>query len=130
MNTARIPGFAALALTTLFAITACDSGAGLEGGGTLEGTVVLEGTGAVGTSPHVMLYSSPTDFDLRQNGARVDLTGEDFPFDFRVGHLDPGTYYVEACFAFGCEAYSNQGNPGVSVSEGQTTTITLRVLNF
>lgn len=130
MNTARIPGLAALALTTLFTISACDSGSGLEGGGTLEGTVVLNGTGAVGTSPHVMLYTSPTDFDLRQNGARVDLTGEDFPFDFRVGHLDPGTYYLEACFAFGCGAYSNQGDPGVSISDGQTTTITLTVLNF
>jgi hypothetical protein len=130
MIAARIPGLGALGLALVFALTGCDTGSGLEGGGTLEGTVVLEGTGEVGSSPHLLLYSSPTDFDLRQNGARVDLTGGGFPFDFRIENLDPGTYYLEGCFAFGCAFYSNQGDAGISVSDGQTTTITLTVLNF
>ena len=127
MNVARTPAFVALALSTLLALSACDTGAGIEGGGALAGTVVAEGSGQPGPSPHLNLYASPTDFDLRRNGARIDLTGQGFPFDFRIQNLIPGTYYLEACFDFGCVAYQNGGDAGIPVNEGETTTITLTV---
>lgn len=127
MTAARIPRFV-LTLCALVALASCDTGSGIEGGGTLDGTVVLQGGGEVGTSPHLNLYSSPTDFDLRENGARIDLTGASFPFDFRIGNLDPGTYYLEACFSFGCHFYQDGGDAGIVIVEGQTTSITLTII--
>lgn len=127
MIDARFPSIV-LVLCALLTFAACDTSSGLEGGGTLDGTVVLQGVGEAGPSPHLNLYSSPTDFDLRENGARIDLTGGSFPFDFRIGNLDPGTYYLEACFSFGCHFYQDGGDTGIAIAEGQTTSITLTIV--
>jgi hypothetical protein len=77
--------------------------------GTVSGTVTLLGTDESGVSTgHLSLYSSLGDFEVRRVAYDGPLTptqpgGRTFSFVLAV--IRPGTYYVTACFAFGCGEY-------------------------
>lgn len=118
-----------VALAIVLSLPACDSGTAFEEGGTLEGSVTVASSSEVGTDPHVMLYTSTSDLSASRGGARVPLNRVGSSFDFRVTSMTPGTYYLEACFSFGCEPYelSDKGPQPVVVRIGETTTVAFQI---
>ena len=77
--------------------------------GTLNGTVTLIGTeGPAQTTGHLSLYSSLDDFEIRRaayDGPLTPIQTGARTFSFLFDVVRPGTYYVTACFAFGCGEY-------------------------
>jgi len=77
--------------------------------GTLNGTVTLIGTeGPAQSTGHLSLYSSLDDFEIRRaayDGPLTPIQTGARTFSFLFDVVRPGTYYVTACFAFGCGEY-------------------------
>ena len=111
----------AVALTL---VLACSEGESPEFDGEVEGEVHLLGDLAEPpTSGVVQLYATLAAVDQRTPIREAALTGGPANWDFHLDEVPPGTYYLGACFAFGCGTHSDiEGHPApVEVIADQTT---------
>ena len=101
--------------------------------GSVSGTVTLLGTADTDVSAgRVSLYASLGDFEVRRAARDGPLTRTETSartYAFVLEAVRPGTYYVTACFAFGCGEYrdSERGElVPVVVPVRRTTWLTLQ----
>ncbi|MGZ8468042.1 MAG: hypothetical protein ACXW61_01340 [Gemmatirosa sp.] len=97
----------ALAFSLCVAPLACGgdpAGVGPRSPTELAGVVTLVGGLPPGAAArHVALYASVFDLEeLRDPVRMVPLVPTGDAFAFQATDLPPGTYYVRACFSFGC----------------------------
>lgn len=96
--------------------------------GAIEGEVHL--LGELTEPPEsgvVQLYASLEAVDLRQAFREAALAGGPADWTFQLEAVPAGTYYLGACFAFGCGTHSDiEGQPvPVEVTAGETTTVVM-----
>jgi hypothetical protein len=81
----------------------------LPAGGFLAGTITLLGDDGPTHPPgNVTLYASEHDLDLRIPRYATPLyrrSGTGRVYDFVIGNIVPGDYYVLGCWTVGCGAY-------------------------
>ena len=115
-----------LAATALVLVTACSDGESPEPpDGDVEGEVHLLGDlTEPPASGAVQLYASLTAVDQRVAFREAALAGGPANWTFHLENVPAGTYYLGACFSFGCGTYSDiEGHPApVEVVGSQTTT--------
>jgi hypothetical protein len=93
--------------------------------GEVEGEVHLLGELAEPPSSGVVqLYASLEAVDQREAFREAPLIGGPADWIYRLEEVPVGTYYLGACFPFGCGTYSDiEGQPvAVAVAAGEATT--------
>jgi hypothetical protein len=75
----------------------------------------------------VQLFTSPAALDVGHALREAPLAGGPARWTFRLDGVRPGTYYLGACFSFGCNFHSDiEGHPApVMVTSGETTSATM-----
>ena len=80
----------------------------------LVGTVTLLGDGGPTHPPgYLTLYASPQDLESRNSRYGTVLhrrSGSARVYDFAIGNILPGDYYVLACWSIGCGEYRYPGS--------------------
>ena len=96
--------------------------------GFLVGTVTLLGNdGPTNPAGHITLYASPQDLEQRiakYGAVLIRRDGAVRAYDFAIGSIVPGDYYVLACWSIGCAEYREPGSGTlrtVRVSGGRVT---------
>jgi hypothetical protein len=79
------------------------------------------------TTGVVQLYTSPSAVEARHPSREAPLVGGPGNWTFQLEGVPPGTYYLGACFSFGCTTHSDiEGHPApVTVISGETTSATV-----
>jgi hypothetical protein len=117
----RLTGLVLLAVCAL----GCSDGITIpDGAGALKVKVRLHGPPATPTSGELRLFLSEEAFENGDAAWLGTLTGG--PDEWHAeGVFAPGTYYMWACFDFGCGEYRTPtGEPRpIEVEEGETTEV-------
>ena len=100
--------------------------------GKVSGTVTLLGSaGSPAPTGQVTLYASVEDFEQRKAayaGSLSTTAPSVRTYAFTVAYVQPGNYYLRACFSFGCGEYRD-GQTGallqVGVRAGETTRVAI-----
>jgi hypothetical protein len=90
------------------ALVGCDSSTSPEALGTLTGSVTLLGSAPVPNSGVFSLYESLSEYDARHSAYEGPLTPTlalPRTYEFHLENIRATTYYITACFSFGCGEY-------------------------
>lgn len=98
--------------------------------GAMTGTVELLGN--VTNPPpsgELRLYKSQEDLDQQEVHRKVALAGQGANWAFGLDSLAGGSYYLQACFNFGCGEHRSQAGEliAVPVTAGDTAVVALRL---
>ncbi|HEU4699426.1 MAG TPA: hypothetical protein VFS40_09605 [Gemmatimonadales bacterium] len=118
--------FTTLACAALLAGCASDTGPS-DAPGALHAEITLAGASADQVrAGELRLYGSASDFEDEVAPRRTPLEGGPAAWRATVAELAPGTYYLRACFDFGCGDYRTEtGAPRpIAVTAGRTTEVT------
>jgi len=117
---------AALAMLALAAVGCSDDISIPDGAGLLRTTITLESSHGTPASGELQLFLSPDQFENGNPSWTSALTGGPTKWDGEVllGH---GTYYLRACFDFGCGDHRTiEGEPApVEMVDGEITEVEL-----
>ena len=122
----RSPHLLTAALALMFACS--NSNSPQPSGGEIEGQVdLLVDPPQPPTSGVVRLFTSPSAAKGGHAFREAPLAGGPDKWTFHLEGVPPGTYYLGACFAFGCNFHSDiEGHPApVTVTSGETTSATM-----